>query len=238
MKKNIVGTFLFYTTFFWVIIISTIPGLLIACLPASLRYGNRLYAWASYWCYWLLIKATRIPIHCQGLEYLRKEPLVIIANHQSLLDIPLVGMLVGSHPHIWFFKQELGSIPVFGFFVKRMGILVNRKTLGLASQALNNGLSLLAQEEQPHVLIFPEGGRFIDGAVHPFFSGFAIIAQKTGRSVVPIMIKNINKAYPPGSFWIYHTEVTVLIGTPFTYQEAEGERAFVQRVHHWFKQQE
>jgi 1-acyl-sn-glycerol-3-phosphate acyltransferase len=88
------------------------------------------------------------------------------------------------------------------------------------------------------LMIFPEGGRYTDGTVHTFFKGFAIIAKRTNRPVVPVYLRNTGKACPPKSLWIHDIPVEVVVGPPFSYYENEDDDAFLNRVHEWFVQQQ
>ena len=87
------------------------------------------------------------------------------------------------------------------------------------------------------MIIFPEGGRYSDGKVHDFLWGFAIIARKTGRPVVPVLIVDTYKVYPMGSFFVNYSPIKVIIGKPFVMLEQESDEAFIKRVHAWFLQQ-
>ena len=51
--------------------------------------------------------ATFLPIHVEGKENLIEQPAIIIANHQSSLDIPVIGALFDHHPHVWLFFSAL-----------------------------------------------------------------------------------------------------------------------------------
>ncbi|WP_396591134.1 lysophospholipid acyltransferase family protein [Allomuricauda sp. R78024] len=80
---------------------------------------------------------------------------MLIANHTSMLDIMLM-LMVSKNPFVFVGKKELVKIPVFGFFYKRVCILVDRDNIksrtGVyrrAQRRLDQGLS---------ICIFPEGG--------------------------------------------------------------------------------
>lgn len=80
---------------------------------------------------------------------------MLVANHTSMLDIMLM-LRVSKNPFVFVGKKELVKIPVFGFFYKRVCILVDRESTksrtGVyrrAQRRLNQGLS---------ICIFPEGG--------------------------------------------------------------------------------
>ncbi|KQC30553.1 lysophospholipid acyltransferase family protein [Flagellimonas eckloniae] len=80
---------------------------------------------------------------------------MLVANHTSMLDIMLM-LVVSKNPFVFVGKKELVKIPVFGFFYKRVCILVDRDNIksrtGVyrrAQRRLDQGLS---------ICIFPEGG--------------------------------------------------------------------------------
>ncbi|WP_394747932.1 lysophospholipid acyltransferase family protein [Spongiimicrobium salis] len=89
----------------------------------------------------------------QKLE--RHKSYMLVANHTSMLDIMLM-LKVSRNPFVFVGKKELVKIPVFGFFYKRVCIMVDRENSGSrtgvyrrAQRRLNQGLS---------ICIFPEGG--------------------------------------------------------------------------------
>lgn len=80
---------------------------------------------------------------------------MLVANHTSMLDIMLM-LYISKNPFVFLGKKELEKIPVFGFFFKRVCIMVDRENTksrtGVyrrAQKRLNQGLS---------ICIFPEGG--------------------------------------------------------------------------------
>ncbi|WP_298995975.1 lysophospholipid acyltransferase family protein [Flagellimonas sp. S174] len=85
----------------------------------------------------------------RGMSYM------LVANHTSMLDIMLM-LLVSKNPFVFVGKKELVKIPLFGFFYKRVCIMVDREDVksrtGVyrrAQRRLDQGLS---------ICIFPEGG--------------------------------------------------------------------------------
>ena len=155
------------------------------------------------------------------------------ANHQSSLDIPLLGSLVGTFPHVWLFYVRYAKVPIFGFIVRRMNVVVDPSGLRKLVASLNEAARLVEGKDR-HVMIFPEGGRYTDSKVHNFFYGFAVLAKKLHRPVIPVLLKNVGDVYPPGSFLLYPEPITITIGQPIHFKEHETEEEFLQRVHAWF----
>ncbi|MGE0207090.1 MAG: lysophospholipid acyltransferase family protein [Candidatus Babeliales bacterium] len=235
MILMIVRSLLTYCIVTIVFIIAFIPCFVIACLPERWRYDNRVYYWFSNLVYSVAVYGSLVPVRVQGRENLPEQPAIIVANHQSAFDIPLLGFLLKGAPHIWLFLVRYAKIPVFGFIARRMNVTVDHSGLRKLVGSLDKAAAIVKSHES-HVIIFPEGGRFNDGVVHRFFYGFAILAHKTKRPVIPIMMRNPGKTYPPGAFLIRPYPIDILIGEPFTIQEGETEESFLQRVHAWFDQ--
>lgn len=83
------------------------------------------------------------------------ESYMLVANHTSMLDIMLM-LVVSRNPFVFVGKKELVKIPLFGFFYKRVCIMVDREdtrsrtgVYRRAQRRLQQGLS---------ICIFPEGG--------------------------------------------------------------------------------
>lgn len=89
-------------------------------------------------------------------ERLKKgKSYMLVANHTSMLDIMLM-LHISKNPFVFVGKKELVKIPIFGFFYKRVCIMVDREdtksrtgVYRRAQRRLNQGLS---------ICIFPEGG--------------------------------------------------------------------------------
>lgn len=234
MKKYYVRTFSFYLGTALALLIVLPILLVVTLLPKRLRYSSHVL----YGSVWLIYKAMLwsgwFRIQIVGDECtIRKKPCIVVANHQSALDIALVGQFFCSQPHTWLFKHELSRVPLLGWMAQRLFVSVDRGSLRKAASSISQSLRLLS-DYHLSLGIFPEGQRHIDGKVHDFLSGFAMIAKKTALPVVPVLIEGAHKVYPPGVFFIRGTTMRVHIGPYFIYEEGESEEHFKQRVHNWF----
>jgi len=219
-----------------VIVFIGIPCLLLMLIPARWRYDSKLFFKLSHIFYWTALKTSLVPINFVGKENIPKEPAIIVANHQSSMDIPLVGVLLDAFPHVWLAKSELARswlAPI----VRRMAVLIDMSTPQRGVKSLMQAINLIKGKKR-HAIIFPEGGRYIeDNGVREFFAGFVMLAKQTNRPVVPIMIFNAYKVYPPGSFFVYRYPIKVLVGKPFHYKDGQDMDQFKQQVYSWFVKQ-
>jgi 1-acyl-sn-glycerol-3-phosphate acyltransferase len=205
-------------------------------LPASYCHDNRFISWMMNLFYHGIVGALLVPFSVKGKEHMPQEPAIIVANHQSALDIPILGSVLGSKPHVWYAMSYYVQFPVLGFFIRRLGIPVDRNNGSTAARSLRQGVKF-AQTHTSNILIFPEGGRYNDGTIHEFLQGFAFLARSTGRPVVPVFMPHNGKVYPPRSFWIYWHPLAVVIGPQFVYHEQDTDEVFIQRVRSWFELQ-
>lgn len=121
------------------------------------------------------------------------EPRVIIANHQSFLDILLMISLdrrVVIMTNEWVYKS-----PVFGIIIRYAGYLRAAKgidaNLDLIKERVADGLS---------VMIFPEGTRSESGEIKRFHKGAFYLAEKIGLPIQPILIQGDSYTMTKGDY--------------------------------------
>lgn len=233
--RDFVRTFFSYLLFALVCWLFLIPVLAYLIIPEKWRSNSRFLGQATRFFYWIVLKCTLLPIIYRGRKYIPSEPVIFVANHQSALDVPLVGLLAYGQPHVWLAKQELTDSFFLRYLLPRASILVDTRTHLSAVRSLLQALKRVETTKQ-HIMIFPEGGRFTDGTIHEFFSGFVLLAKESKRPVIPVFIKGAAQAYPPGSFIVHYCSITVTVGEPIVFTD-QTEDDFKKRVHNWFIQQ-
>tara|TARA_R110001583_G_scaffold15677_4_gene64374 strand:+ start:528 stop:1265 length:738 start_codon:yes stop_codon:yes gene_type:complete len=133
----------------------------------------------------------------------KKQPLIIVANHQSLHDIyPLTWYMRKHHPK-FISKIELGKgIPSVSYNLRHGGAaLIDRKNPRQSLPALIK-FGEYIEENKRAAVIFPEGTRSKNGEPKPFQTkGLDILLKKIpSASIVPISINNSWKMYKYGKF--------------------------------------
>lgn len=123
---------------------------------------------------------------------------IIMSNHASLIDIPLIFMALPGNIRM-LSKKELFRIPAFGGIMKLAGFpSIDRKN---HRQAMRDLKAVQEQMETGMIpWIAPEGRRSRDGHLHPFKKGGFVLALQTGAIIVPIGIKGSAKIIPPDTF--------------------------------------
>ncbi|MGA9530575.1 MAG: lysophospholipid acyltransferase family protein [Candidatus Babeliales bacterium] len=219
----------------------SVPFIMYFFVPKSVRFESCFYYYLIYSFYWSIIFLLKwvlpLPLFVEGEEHIPQKPTVFVCNHQSALDIPLLGVLLNGAPHIWLAKKALMQSWFLRLILPEIAILVDNTTAVSSMRSLVHALRV-SKYGKHHLCIFPEGGRYINGKVHSFYGGFAILAKKTGMPVVPIRIFDVQKVYSPGSFYIYSYPVKMVVGEPVYIGSDELEEHFKERVYQWFIKQE
>jgi 1-acyl-sn-glycerol-3-phosphate acyltransferase len=134
-----------------------------------------------------LLKAWGVEVTAEHLERLpRQGPYILMANHQSHADVPI---LFASLPLIPGFlaKKELARIPFLSMALRNGGhVLIDRASRNSAREALKVAASEIQAGKT--IAIFPEGTRGGSDALGEFKKGGFLIAKKAGVPVVPVGI--------------------------------------------------
>ncbi|MDJ0953946.1 MAG: lysophospholipid acyltransferase family protein [Acidimicrobiia bacterium] len=136
-----------------------------------------------------------------------------LANHLSNFDIPLLFRAIPT-PIRYLAKKELYKIPVFAQALKVAGIVKIDRTAGASSYAAINEGVARAKANGYSLIVFPEGTRSRDGALHPFKKGAFRMAISTGLPVVPVTVNGTWEVWPPGSKLFYRGHADVVIHEP------------------------
>ena len=135
---------------------------------------------------------------------------IIVSNHQSYLDPPLVGG--GPRRQVGFMAKESLFRGFIGWFFRALNAFpVDReKPVGGIKEALKR----LKNDEC--VALFPEGSRTFDGELQEFMPGLILLAQKTKSPIVPAAIEGAFDAMPRQEHGKMHLfrKVAVLYSDP------------------------
>jgi len=141
---------------------------------------------------------------------------LIVANHSSLLDPPLVGA-VSPRPLTFLAKAELFAVPGLGGLIRRLNAKPLRRAVADPS-ALRTAQRVL--QEGGALLVFPEGTRGDEGVLREAKPGAALLAIQTGAPVVPVYISGSGRALPRGRSLPRPAKVRVTFGPPLTFARA------------------
>ena len=157
------------------------------------RCDARLDAWSR-----AVVDHARIRLEVVGREHLAPgETYVVMSNHQSLYDIPVLFRVFGPNIRM-IAKSELFRIPVFGHAMSAAGFIsVDRAGGRAAVRSLGVARDLLGQ--RTHVWIAPEGTRSRDGSLLAFKPGAFLLAADARMPIVPVTLAGTRDVLAPGA---------------------------------------
>lgn len=138
----------------------------------------------------------------------RTGPLVVVSNHGSLFDPPIVSYAV-RRPVAYMAKEELFHNRLFRTWANLYGAYPVKR--GAADRsAIRSALARL--REGWAVGVFLEGTRTTDGRIPNPKLGAAMIAAKAGAPVLPVCLWNTHAIWPRGARFMQRVDVTIRIG--------------------------
>ena len=137
-------------------------------------------------------RAWRIDIDGEPPEDPR-HPYVVVCNHLSLADIPIISCLPWDMK--WIAKAELLKTPLIGWLMRMAGdIPVDRTSKTSRVRVLVTARQYLV--DNCSVMFFPEGTRSRDGRLYAFSDGAFRLAIKTQVPVLPLVIDGAQHTLP------------------------------------------
>lgn len=159
-------------------------AMLLLCLPAKIRIplGRKFISWTLAVYLWFLKVFCFVRINACALDSLNTQrPLILIANHPSLLDAVI---LLSRLPHATcVMKASLRRNLLFGPMARLSGYISNDDPMQLTRQACDelNNSSI--------VIIFPEGTRTLITPVNTFSHTCALISARSGVPIQSLFIE-------------------------------------------------
>ncbi len=153
---------------------------------------------------------------------------LLLSNHQSHLDPPLVGFVVPRRVN-YVARDTLFKNRFFAWLINSLdAIPIDREGLGLAG--LKETMRRLKRGEI--VLLFPEGTRTPDGELQPLRPGFSALVQRTGVPIVPVALDGAYQAWPRKAKFPRPGRVQIVVGEPISVETAKSldDRALVALV--------
>ena len=170
-------------------------------------------------CRWIAVPLFGGVYRCrvQGTENIPHEgPVVVITNHKANLDPVIVGMLF-DRPLRYMAKKELFGNAAFSKLIVSLGAFPIDRGAGDRA-ALTTSLEVLAGGEV--LLMFPEGHRQRDDAVHEFLPGVGMIALRSGAPVVPMAMDGTQRMLRDGRPGL--PALRALVGPPLDLSDLTG----------------
>jgi 1-acyl-sn-glycerol-3-phosphate acyltransferase len=153
---------------------------------------------------WRVVRSGRVPADM-------RRPYVVVANHQSNADIPVISRLPWEMK--WVAKAELFRFPVVGWMLRLAGDIpvdrADRRSRVLVVRQARHYL-----DRRCSVMFMPEGTRSKDGRVKAFQDGAFRLAIEAGVPVLPLAIDGTAGALPKDGWQFGQADVRLHVLAP------------------------
>ena len=193
-----------FSLLFWVfMVVSSLLLFPVALLiwAVTVVFDRRLVLLHRFTCFWASLYTWLNPawrVRIEGRARIRPGvAYVMVANHQSLLDILVLFRLFVHFK--WVSKIENFRVPAIGWnmslnrYIKlRRG---DRESVAQMMQACERAIAAGSS-----IMMFPEGTRSADGRLRRFKDGAFVLAQRAGVPLLPIVVHGTAQALPKRGF--------------------------------------
>ncbi len=187
------SVFAFVYFFAGCVILTTIALVIYPLTPLKKKYKKHVFHnLLSLFCkslVYIMVNVKKRIINNHGEDF--SKPAVVIANHQSFLDILLTVMI--SNKNILLVNDWVWNSPFFGRVVKLAGFYPVAKGFEESIPALTEAVGLGYS-----IVVFPEGTRSRTPEVHRFHKGAFFIAEKFNLDIIPILIHGTSDTMQKG----------------------------------------
>ena len=150
----------------------------------------------------ILVPLKQKTINESGEDF--SKPAIILANHQSHIDLPL--LMMQSPKFIILTTKWVWNNPAYGFYIRYL----NFYPVTQGYEPLIDKLKKKV-EEGFSILVFPEGTRSPDHKIHRFHKGAFLLAEKLNLDIVPIIIHGAGDCMNKGENHLKRGSVTIKI---------------------------
>ena len=207
MIRNIIFFLFFYLGIISISILF-IPTLLFP--KRGVQFGGRLM---GVWIGICLKLFLNVSITLKGLENIPSDKkYFVVCSHQSMFETFYLQTIFKSS--VFVLKKELMKIPLFGFYLKKMGcVSIDRDKISKENLGFKELVEKVLEDKKNTLIIFPQGTRKDHKDRSKFKKGFARIYNDFQINCFPIAI-NSGKTWPKSSFLKSKQNITVSILKP------------------------
>ncbi|KAJ5151165.1 1-acyl-sn-glycerol-3-phosphate acyltransferase [Penicillium canariense] len=174
-------------------------GVIASIILRLVGYG-RISQWATARSFkWVMRYTTGVKFDIiEGEEHLTTRPAIFIGNHQTELDVLMLGAIFPPYCSVTA-KKSLRNVPFLGWFMAlSRTVFIDRANRENAMKAFDGAVEEMRTYRQS-VFIFPEGTRSYsdEPMLLPFKKGAFHLAVKAGVPIVPVVTENYSHIMSP-----------------------------------------
>jgi len=186
LARSLTFNVLFYVN----LIVHMIVALPTLALPHRIhRAFVRSYSRTSLWLLRVICGTT---VEWRGLAKIPPGACIVACKHQSLWETFALYAIFDDPTYI--LKRELMWIPLFGWHMRKAGLIAINRSAGLAALSRMTARARRQLERGRQVVVFPEGTRRPPAAEPSYKPGIAHLYAKAGAVCMPLALNS-------GLFW-------------------------------------
>jgi 1-acyl-sn-glycerol-3-phosphate acyltransferase len=177
--------------------------------PRSLNLRAQAFFYDALYCLASIVMGMLFPVRVTGGSCVpRKGGLLVVANHLSYIDPPLLGLTCHRRRLGYLAKAPLFKFAPFRWWILALGaIKIDQEN------SAKGGIqaTLKAVGEGKAVALFPEGSRSFDGEMQPLQRGILLLVRRAKCPVVVAGIAGAYEAWPvfnllpvPKPIWVHY----------------------------------
>ncbi len=207
---------LLINVFVWTLIAATS-----AVITGLFDWSGRGIRWIARMWSRILMMVAGVPYKLTGTENLEPgQEYIFAGNHESAFDIPLCFAAIPNHI-VAVAKIELKRIPIFGWAMFLAGhVFVDRRNRERAIASMEKAHKSFLRYPRS-ILIYPEGTRSLDGEIHRFKKGAAVLGLSLKLPIVPMAMCGTGDVVRKHSWKLRPQEVELRLGKPIPTAELE-----------------
>ena len=176
--------------------------------PRALPWVQRFWSWGGL-AFLRLVGLQHQVQDPSGVLRKRPSPILFVSRHHSAWETMAYITLLTSKPTLRFvLKKELLSLPFFGWYLRRVGMIaLNRRRGGEALRLLKTHVKKTIQNGHD-IVIYPEGTRTDVGSPLILQRGVLVAYEAAGVPVIPITLDS-GRLWPKNSLKKHPGTITV-----------------------------
>ncbi len=180
---------------FWILVTAFTLVISTAGIVTLPMHRDVTYRWCVFWARTvtrLMRLVCGLDYRIVGREHMPRGPAIFALKHQSAWET--IAFLEIAPPVAVVLKRELLLIPVYGWYMRRLGMVpIDRKAAGAAiREMLRRAKDATVRGRS--IMIMPEGTRVAPGRTGRYNPGVAALYTTLGLPVVPVALNS-------GLFW-------------------------------------
>ena len=201
--RNIFISIFAFSYFFLGLVLLTILGFILTKInPYKTKHTRYIYHWvlSKFTLSLVYIMSNFVKVIINKLDENFDKPAILIANHESFLDILV---LIMQHPKLILFTNHWVWNSPF------MGMVVRMADYSMAEHAANNMDKITSLVNEGYsIVIFPEGTRSTDG-IKRFHKGAFLLAEQLQLDILPVVLHGTGYSMSKGDYLLKDGQVTL-----------------------------